>query len=40
MELKHDFYDIDNKKTEASILLYHRAYLASSDGFNMLSGPW
>lgn len=27
-------------KTEASILLYHRAYLASSDGFNMLSGPW
>lgn len=27
-------------KTQASILLYHRAYLASSDGFNMLSGPW
>lgn len=41
MELKHDLYNIDNsQKTQASILLYHLAYLASSDGFNMLSGPW
>lgn len=28
------------KQSQASILLYHHiAYLANSDGFNMLSGP-
>lgn len=40
MELKHDLYNIDDsqKLKQASYCL--TAYLASSDGFNMLSGPW
>lgn len=41
MELKHDLYNIDDsqKLKQASYCLKEPTWL-SSDGFNMLSGPW